>query len=103
MWEFLLEKLEDFRADGGSAGGEALEEGEVVFVDERVADKTDENRRDEEHFFDLVFCYCVEESGHGEGWEHVDFRIQVDGQVKLMDEAGDCQLRLAGLEKRALW
>ena len=64
---------------------------EVVIVDYRVSNEADDDWRDEEELFDLVFADDVQHAGHGEGGEHVDFGVDEDGEVEAVDEACDVE------------
>ena len=77
--------MKDLCGDEGRAGGEALDVREVVFIDDWVVDEADENWWDEEELRDFVVLYCAEHGFHGEGWKHVDFCVEEDRHVHLVD------------------
>lgn len=87
--ELGREGFEDLVADGGGAGAEALDAGEVVGRHEGVVQEADEEGRDDEELFDLVGRDGAEHGGHGEAGEHDGFGVEEDGEVERVDEAAD--------------
>ena len=91
--EASLQQLQDLLGQRGRARGEALDAGEVVVVDARVAHEADEDGRHEQQLLDLVRHHGGEHGRHSEGGQHDDLGVDEDRQVQPVHEAGDVEER----------
>lgn len=64
-----------------------------MFINNRIADDTDQDRRDEDQFPDFVVYDRFEHRGHGEGGQHDGVAVHEDGVVDVADQAGDVEER----------
>ena len=89
LWKFLLQEVENLFRQRSSTGRESAYARQVVFLDEWVANKPNENWWNEQQFSKLIFYDGIKQVLHCESRKYVYFSIDEDGEVKSVNQAGD--------------